>query len=710
MITKILSSTLMLASVAAFCQSVNEEETPSKEISELILSAHKKLEVNKLDIKNLDAPMTVNVLNRVALQKWDINTFEEASEMMTGVHSIKQYGGFQGFNIRGFNDFVVFYDGVRDERHSYFSVAPMGNLANIERVEVLKGPSGDMFGHSALGGIINVVRKKPTYTTKGDAKFTIGSYKTYNATLGIGGPISDKLRYRIDAATLNTDGFRGVSDKFNNISIMLHYTPNERNKFEVYYQYANNHFGPDTGIPATNDGKVLYDWVNPKGNYAHPLDYLKQKSHEAYVKYTHRFLDNSHIDYKISYADDDYDYLMDEVLFLNDATKKIFRANYGGYHFNRKNKSIVSQLDYTFRFNTLGIKHKATVGNVISYLDKPNYFASINVVGNDDDIENGGLGEKRLTITKKQIMDEFSVATYFQDWIELTDRIKLLGGVRYDYVSGDYGTRGSINEVLPYDRTPVNNVTWRGAFSVQPIKDFMTIYGTASSFFKPTRQHDHKSGRIFKPERGVQFEGGFKLEKKNRVNATIAGFYIEKENLIVGHNVRTQVGKAISRGIEIDADAEITKGLYIKAGYAYTDAFFAKQEVEAGDTDISHNKTPWTPQHAANAWVNYEPTFIKGLGLGLGVFYTDKTYQTQFGDQYLPEYTVFNGTIYYQAKNNVRIGLNIENLFNRTYYKSALSNNDLWNADDIYPHPHQATMQMYPGRDRNYKLSISYSF
>ena len=91
------------------------------------------------------------------------------------------------------------------------------------------------------------------------------------------------------------------------------------------------------------------------------------------------------------------------------------------------------------------------------------------------------------------------------------------------------------------------------------------------------------------------------------------------------------------------------------------------------------------------------------------MFYTDKIYRTEKNDQILPAYTVFNGTIYYQAKNNVRLGLHVENLFNRSYYNNALSSNDLYSndsADEIY----QATYQINPGRNRNYKLTISYSF
>ena len=212
----------------------------SKEIPEVVISTQKKLEVNKLNIKNLDAPMTVNVLNRAVLQKWNINNIEEASKMVAGVNPVKQYAGFQFFNIRGFDNFVVLYDGIRDERHTITQSAPVASFANVERVEFLKGPSGDMFGHSALGGIINIIRKKPTYTTQGEAKFTIGSYNTYNVEMGIGGPISNKLRYRVDAGLMNTDGFKGIKEKNFNSSLMLQYTPDHQNTLEFFAQYNND--------------------------------------------------------------------------------------------------------------------------------------------------------------------------------------------------------------------------------------------------------------------------------------------------------------------------------------------------------------------------------------------------------------------------------------------------------------------------------------
>lgn len=683
----------------------------TKEISELVISAEKKLEVNKLNIKNLEAPMTTNVLNHVALQKWDINNVEDASKMIAGVNSIKQYGGFQFFNIRGFDNFVILYDGVRDERHTITQSAPVANFANVERMEVLKGPSGEMFGHSALGGIINIIRKKPTYTLHGDAKFTVGSYNTYNATVGVGGPIFNKLRYRIDFGTMNTNGWRGVKEKTGNASINIEYSPDEKNVLEFFYQYNDGNYGADVGVPATNDGKAL-DWTSPYVNYANPHDYTINKKNEFYVRFKHKINSGATLDYKISYFDDSIDYLMDEVLFLNPENKTYGRRN-GVFHFNHVTRPVTNQLDFSFKFQTWKIKHKAIIGNSSTFLDRKTLYGKVTTGQSDTDIsaiQPNNLGERRVEINRIRAYKEFVSGFYFQDWIDFSDRFKILLGLRYDYFSGEYDPKSRLlTAPANPDKGSYGNFTYRGAVSFQPVKNFLTTYISASSFFKPIRSYDARTGNLFKPESGFQVEGGVKIEKKNKVNFTLSGFYIEKNNLIVGHMVRTQVGTAISSGLELDADAEITKGLYLKMGYAYTNAYFAKQTPEQGRPDISNNKTPWTPKHSVNTWINYEPQQVKGLGLGLGALYIDKTYQNQFNNQILPAYTVFNGTVYYGAKNGVRIGLNVDNIFNKLYYSNALSNNDLY-SNNAADEANQAQFQIYPGKERNYKLSLSYSF
>lgn len=168
-----------------------------KSVGEVLINTQKKIHVNYLNIKGLEAPMSINVLDNKILEEMNITKVEDAVRNIPGIHSVNQYGAFQFFNIRGFDDFVVLNDGIRDERHTITQSAPITNLASVERIESLKGPSGEMFGHSALGGIINIVRKKPTEKFTGNGAVTIGSYNTQNYTLGLGGAIiPNKLRFR----------------------------------------------------------------------------------------------------------------------------------------------------------------------------------------------------------------------------------------------------------------------------------------------------------------------------------------------------------------------------------------------------------------------------------------------------------------------------------------------------------------------------------
>lgn len=693
-----------------------------KQIAEVFLTADRRLQVNRLNIKNLENPMTVNILSHDMLEQLDINNIEDAAKNITGVYSINTYGGFQFFNIRGFENFVVLYDGIRDERHNITQSAPIANFANVERIEVLKGPSGDMFGHSALGAILNIIRKKPTSTLQGNAKFTFGSYKTFGATVGVGGPVTDKLRYRFDFGTTNTDGWKDVEEKTNNMSAVVEYLPTSKDTFEFMFQYNKDDYGADTGVPAYDNGKP-YEWLNPKTNFADPTDYIKNEKKEYSLRYTHKFNSSTVLRNVFSYFDDSIDYLMDEVIFTNEAKKTFARFN-GAYHFNHVTRPIVNQADLTFKFNTGKITHKSIVGGSFTYLDRKSYYGNVgtdlNDLGKDISIYSlvGNVIPKTLTDPKaaKASVEETVVGLYFQDWISISERLKFLVGLRYDIFSGDYKSK-SKPDIISDD---FNNFTYRGAISYEPVKNFMTVYASASKFFKPSRtHHSSKTDAMFEPEKGFQVESGIKLEKKNLLNLTLSGYYIEKNHFTVGHTSQSQVGKATSRGFEIDGDVKIVEGLYLKAGYSFTDAYFAKQD----DPAISYlkgNPTPWTPKHLLNTWLNYEFTNseLKGLGIGLGAYYTAKTYQNELHQQYLPAYTLLNASIYYRAKNNIRIGLNIENLADTLYYNSSLSSNDLYPPDFIPGSSQdyidkgykQSTFQIYPGRGRNYKLSISYEF
>lgn len=679
-------------------------------IAEVIVNVEKRINVNYLNIKGSEAPMTMNVLGNKLLEEMNITKIEDAVRNIPGVHSVNQYGAFQFFNVRGFDNFVVLNDGIRDERHTITQSAPMTNLANVERIEVLKGPSGEMFGHSALGGVINIVRKKPSEMLMGNVSASYGSYNTQNYVFGFGGAaIPNKLRFRIDAGVSRTNGWRGVEEKNNNVATTLQYLISERSTLEFFYQYINDKYAGDAGIPTDNYSNVV-PGIDHTINYNNPYDYTKNVHQEFRLKFSHAFNNGSKLTNMLSYYDDSIDYMVDEVLFYNPNQNTVTLYN-GAYHFNHLTKPLSNQLNYHFRFNTGAVSHQAMVGNAVSYLDRQSLYRNVDYQSSTPDVYPNFTPRNPGELSRILELNELFVGTYFHDWIEFSESFKALVGLRYDYFKGTYHPRRSVQAPQTTNKDEFNNLSFRLGLSYQPIKNFLTLYATGSNFFKPTRSHNHRTDSPFLPQRGFQTEVGMKLYKKDKYNITAAGFFIEKSNVIVGHNILSQVGGADSKGFEIDADLTIARNLYWKLGYAYTDARFISKGQSDEDQEIIGNKTPWTPLHTFNSWLNYEfdNNALKGLGVGLGVYYVDKAYQNQFNTQYLSSYTIANGTIYYQTKYNLRIGVNVDNIFDTLYFRSALSSNDLYSNDPIHE-PYQSVMQAYPGKGRNYSVTLTYNF
>ena len=353
--------------------------TPQDKLLEVIQvkgNRNKVLNVNKIEIKNLDAPVTTNSINGKILEQRNVFELGEAMKSATGVRPINRYGGFQTFRIRGFNNFVLLNDGVRDERHNLSTSAPSTNLANVERIEVLKGPASVLFGHSALGGIINVVKKKPTDIPTHEFKVTYGSFNTTNMSGGIGGNVvKDVLKYRIDFGTSQSDGWRDYGVKTNNGALALDFTPTQKDQFLISFQINDDLYDTDTGIPVDEDGYIVPN-MDPTTRYNDPQDYLKHKRYDSQLKYNHEFNKDLKITNLLSYSDDDINYLSTEFLEFNQTKDSLTRAF--PFYFNHTTQTVQNQLDVIYNFNTGTVKHKSVIGHSFSLLDRKTFRAQRN--------------------------------------------------------------------------------------------------------------------------------------------------------------------------------------------------------------------------------------------------------------------------------------------------------------------------------------------
>lgn len=653
--------------------------------------------INKIDVPLRDLPLSTSSVSSKVIEQRGIDDLGDAMKNTTGVRSNNTYGGFQHFTIRGFSNFVVLIDGVRDERHNISTSAPNTNLANVERIEVLKGPASVLFGHSALGGIINIVRKQPTADFRANFSATYGSFNTRRMRAGAGGSFNPKLRYRMDFGVSNTDGFRQAGISTNNAYVALEYTPTRKDYFYLSFGANKDVYRTDSGIPVLAGG-VLVPGMDLTTRYNDPADFLKHTRTDVQFRYVRQLMANLKLSNQLSYSDDNIDYFSTEELTLNTRRDSITRSF--PYYFNHLTKPLQNQLELTYDLNTAKVSQKILLGYSLSVLDRKTYNGTVFGAGKgatipvQNPVENQGYIDYYDTYYRAT--DETVHGIYLQDFIRFSEKIKALVGLRYDVFKGEYYTDqvDKDRQVTNYGAKSTiarNALTYRLGLVYQPIEP-LSVYASYSTYFKPSRRVA-PNGETFDPETGYQAEVGSRLELSSKFAASASVYYMRKDNQVesLPGGVFKRVGSAESKGFEVEAQGNPVAGLDLTVGYTFTKAQYlpyASAEVNpvAGKTAVL------APKHLVNAWLNYtvQQKTLKGLNAGVGFNYQSEAFANSANTYVLPSYRTVDVALGYQL-NRVGIRANVNNLFNERYFTNVI-----------------LTRQFYPGATRNYLLTLSY--
>jgi iron complex outermembrane receptor protein len=223
--------------------------------------------------------------------------------------------------------------------------------------------------------------------------------------------------------------------------------------------------------------------------------------------------------------------------------------------------------------------------------------------------------------------------------------------------------------------------------------DFLSLYASYSRSFLQSVGTAFDN-TLFQPERGTQYEVGVKADWLNRrLSTTLAFFQVTRSNVLTADllnpNFSLQTGEQRSRGIELDIVGEILPGWKIAAGYAYTNAEITKDNTFAVGNWINN-----VPENAVSLWTTYEiqTGSLKGLGIGLGLFYVSERQGDLDNSFQLPSYTRTDASIFYR-RDNFRIGLNFENLFDVSYFETG-----------------ESPLRVYYGAPSTVKGTISWTF
>lgn len=672
----------------------------TNELSQVIISTARRQAfsaINKIDVPLRDMPITTSTVSARTIEQRGNDDLGEAMKNTTGVRANNTYGGFQHFTIRGFSNFVLLVDGVRDERHNISTSAPSTNLANVESIEVLKGPASVLFGHSALGGIINIVRKRPTAGFKADFSASYGTFNTRRIRAGAGGAINDKLRYRVDFGMSDTDGYRHSGSNTNNGYLALEYTPTDKDQFYLTIGANKDIYDTDAGIPMLEGSKVA-PGMNVNTRYNDPQDFLKHTRYDFQLKYTRQLTSKLRLSDQLSYYDDNINYFSTEELTFNARMDSLQRSF--PFYFNHLTKPWQNQLELTWDFSTGAVAHKLLAGYSVSILDRKTYNGDVYgpALNAMIPIINPILNQGYLThndINYRATMEHVH-GFYVQDFIRFSDKLKGLAGLRYDIFNGNYYTDKVDNDRNVTEHGPESTIsksalTYRFGLVYQPI-DPLSVYGSFSTYFKPSRRVA-ANGETFDPETGYQGEAGSRLALSEKWAANIAFYYMRKNNQLeaLAGGVYKRIGSAESKGFEVELNGNLMPGLDVNAGYTYS---YAKiLPFSSGETNVAAGKTvAFAPKNLFNAWVNYEVQngAVKGLSLGAGANYMDETFTTSSNSYALPAYTIVDAALGYRV-GRIGLRLNVNNLLNEKYFANAIFDN-----------------QFSPGATRNFLVTVRY--
>lgn len=638
-----------------------------------------------------DTPQSVSVISREQLDDQSAQSMADAVKYTPGVTFAQGEGNRDATVIRGNSSTSDFYvDGLRDDVQYY------RDLYNIDRVEVLRGANGLAFGRGGNGGVINRVQKQAGWSPVREITVSGGSYGHARGALDVGGGLSDSVAGRVNVVSEQSDSFRdGVELRRNGISPTLTIQATDATKIVLGAEYFNDLRVADRGIPSQNGKPFKTDESTFFGNAAQSPTETTVKGLTAAIE--HRFANGVVLSNKTRFADYDKYY---QNVYADSKVDSAGKLDLASYRDDTQRQNLFNQTDAVFNFATGKVKHQLVTGVELARQDSENF--RINGVFPADSTCNlngsftsptKGTGSSpclktSVPATNPIAVADFSgartrdtntvistVSVYAQDQIALNDQWDVIVGVRRDRFKTDFTdnlTAANTAVVTDTELSP------RAALIYKPRKD-LSVYASYSQTFQPQSGDQLTSLKAatssFVPEETVNQEVGAKWDVNERLSVNAAIYRAVRDNVAATDPLVTTkkvlVDNQVVRGVELSVQGRISKKWQVVGGYAY-----ANSEIKEAQSGIAAgNETAQTPRHTFSLWNRYDMNDT--YGAALGVVSRSAMFASDGNSVALPGYARVDAALYMQATKDLRLQLNVENLFNTKYFANAHNDNNI---------------------------------
>jgi len=666
--------------------------------------------VAKMPLKDLDNPQVYNSISKEVLTSQVVTNFNDALKNATGVSRLWESTGRGGdgaefYSLRGFAVQPSMVNGLPSVNN--------GGLdpANVETIDVIKGPSGTLFGSPMIsyGGLINVTTKRPYEALGGEFKYISGSNALNRFTADVNTPLNDKVFLRVNAAYHHENSFQDAGFKksfFIAPSLMMKAT--DKLTFLVNAEFNNAEAANPSMIflsryaPLSFTDMKLFEKNYDKSFASNDLT-IKNPTFgvqaQALYKLSDSWTSQTVLSRSTAKTDGYYHYLWDQ---SDGNTFERFISNRNG----ETNTTDIQQ-NFIANFELGGMENKLLIG--FDYFKSTILNSSTGWVGGGFvTLEDGGdtgiltqaaVDNLLIGSTEGNSKGESKVVSaYISDVVKLVPSLSLMASVRVDRFSGltAYWATEEVKEQT--------TVSPKFGLVYQPVKDKVSVFGNYMNGFinvAPAEVSDIDGNntrlKTFDAEHANQYEFGVKSNLLNgKVSATASYYGIQVKNRVMtdpeNQNNSIQGGEVESKGFELSLIANPINGLNIIAGFSDNDSEVTKDYEDSGYLGFRPEEAG--PDQLVNLWINYtfKGSVLNGLGFGVGGNYASE-YKTLnrdvTGTFILPSYTILNASVSYTAA-QYGIIVKVNNLTDEKYYSG-------WST-------------VTPQNLRNVSVSLNYKF
>ncbi|NJB72694.1 iron complex outermembrane receptor protein [Saonia flava] len=675
-----------------------------EQLNEVVVEGHKnKYSVKKpsstlrLKTEIVKLPQNIQVISSELLQDQQATSIMDGViRNVSGVTMLEHWGHFARINMRGFR-LPAFRNGFNVQD----TWGPLSeDMAFVDQIEFVKGPAGFMMSAGEPGGFYNVVTKKPKEEFIANVSLSAGSFDFYRGTFDLGGKLSDngKLLYRFNAMYQTGDSHRGNEDAERwGVAPVLTYKFSDKTQIrtELNLQQAESYIGSAyVFAPLGNGyGSLDRDFKYTDTNY--PVSNIQELTFFTSLK--HDFSKNWGLETQFAYlrynqeGNSTWLWSFDET--TGDAVRyaslwdalsigKYFQTYlYGSFNTGNIKHNILGGFDYSYKeywadWSQLAVLDTTVPFNIYNPVygntAAPEFDRSIKVRNRDDAYNYGN------TLRSYYLQDEIGF---------LDNKIRLTLAARYTHLF----TNGKEE----------TDSKWSPRVGISAdILPTLSVYALYDQSFLP-QNGANKEGNAFDPVEADDLEGGIKKSFfDGKLNTSLGAYLITKQNVLVTDpedpNFSIQLGEVQSKGIEFDAQGQITPELNIILNYANTNVEITNDS----DEENIGNRVAGHAKHITNGWLNYnfnQESAFKGFGASLGYQYQIDRSTWDWGadnESFLPDYFRLDGALSWH-NDSFRVQLNVNNILNEYLYSGGNY------ADYLY-------WQSEPGI--NGRITLTYNF